>query len=68
MKRLTIALFTAGLLLTGQMVCAQDSLKVTTETVVVDSGVADLTVEEMIGSEDMADLEEMAASQGGLYQ
>ena len=37
MKKLTIALFAAGLLLMGQTVYAQDSTKQTTVAVVVDS-------------------------------
>ena len=68
MKKLTIALFLAGFLLTGHTASAQDSLAQTTETVMIDTTVSDLSVEEMIGSEDMSALEEMSASQGGLYQ
>jgi biopolymer transport protein ExbB len=68
MKKLTIALFLAGFLLTGHTVSAQDSLAQTAETVMIDTTVSDLSVEEMIGSEDMSALEEMSASQGGLYQ
>ena len=68
MKKLTIALFLAGFLLTGHTASAQDSFAQTTETVMIDTTVSDLSVEEMIGSEDMSALEEMPASQGGLYQ
>ena len=68
MKKLTIALFTAGLLLIGQTVFAQDSIHETTEAVVVDSSVADLSVEEMIGSDEMAEFAEMAANDIGMHQ
>lgn len=68
MKKLTIALFVAGLLLMGQTVYAQDSTKQTTEAVVVDSSDADMSIEEMIGNEDMAELAEMAAEDIGMHQ
>ena len=68
MKKLTIALFAAGLLLMGQTVYAQDSTKQTTEAVVVDSSDADMSIEEMIGNEDMAELAEMAAEDIGMHQ
>ena len=68
MKKLTIALFAAGLLLMGQTVYAQDSTKQTTEAVVVDSSDADMSIEEMIGNEDMAELAEMAAADIGMHQ
>ena len=68
MKELTIALFAAGLLLMGQTVYAQDSTKQTTEAVVVDSSDADMSIEEMIGNEDMAELAEMAAEDIGMHQ
>ena len=68
MKKLTIALFTAGLLLIGQTVFAQDSIHETTEAVVVDSSVADLSIEEMIGSDEMAEFAEMAANDIGMHQ
>ena len=68
MKQLTIALFAAGLLLMGQTVYAQDSTKQTTEAVVVDSSDADMSIEEMIGNEDMAELAEMAAEDIGMHQ
>ena len=61
MKKLTIALFAAALLLMGQTVYAQDSTKQTTEAAVVDSSDADMSIEEMIGNEDMAELAEIAA-------
>lgn len=68
MKKLTIALFAAGLLLMGQTVYAQDSTKQMTESVVVDSSDADMSIEEMIGNEDMAELAEMAAEDIGMHQ
>lgn len=68
MKKLTIALLAAGLLLMGQTVYAQDSTKQTTEAVVVDSSDADMSIEEMIGNEDMAELAEMAAEDIGMHQ
>lgn len=68
MKKLTIALFAAGFLLIGQTTFAQDSIQETTEAVMVDSSVADMSVEEMIGDEDMADLAEMAANDIGMHQ
>ena len=68
MKKLTIALFAAGLLLMGQTVYAQDSTKQTTEAAVVDSSDADMSIEEMIGNEDMAELAEMAAEDIGMHQ
>lgn len=68
MKKLTIALFAAGLLLMGQTVYAQESTKQTTEAVVVDSSDADMSIEEMIGNEDMAELAEMAAEDIGMHQ
>lgn len=68
MKKLTIALFAAGLLLMGQTVYAQDSTKQTTEAVVVDSSDADMSIEEMIGNENMAELAEMAAEDIGMHQ
>ena len=68
MKKLTIALFAAGLLLMGQTVYAQDSTKQTTEAVVVDSSDAEMSIEEMIGNEDMAELAEMAAEDIGMHQ
>ena len=68
MKKLTIALFAAILLLMGQTVYAQDSTKQTTEAVVVDSSDADMSIEEMIGNEDMAELAEMAAEDIGMHQ
>lgn len=68
MKKLTIALFAAGVLLMGQTVYAQDSTKQTTEAVVVDSSDADMSIEEMIGNEDMAELAEMAAEDIGMHQ
>ena len=68
MKKLTIALFASGLLLMGQTVYAQDSTKQTTEAVVVDSSDADMSIEEMIGNEDMAELAEMAAEDIGMHQ
>ena len=68
MKKLTIALFAAGLLLMGQTVYAQDSTKQTTEAIVVDSSDADMSIEEMIGNEDMAELAEMAAEDIGMHQ
>ena len=68
MKKLTIALFAAGLLLMGQTVYSQDSTKQTTEAVVVDSSDADMSIEEMIGNEDMAELAEMAAEDIGMHQ
>jgi biopolymer transport protein ExbB len=68
MKKLTIALFAAGLLLMGQTVYAQDSTKQTTEAVVVDSSDADMSIEDMIGDEDMAELAEMAAEDIGMHQ
>lgn len=68
MKKLTIALFAAGLLLMGQTVYAQDLTKQTTEAVVVDSSDADMSIEEMIGNEDMAELAEMAAEDIGMHQ
>lgn len=68
MKKLTITLFAAGLLLMGQTVYAQDSTKQTTEAVVVDSSDADMSIEEMIGNEDMAELAEMAAEDIGMHQ
>lgn len=68
MKKLTIALFAAGLLLMGQTVYAQDSTKQTTVAVVVDSSDADMSIEEMIGNEDMAELAEMAAEDIGMHQ
>ena len=68
MKKLTIALFAAGLLLMGQTVYAQDSTKQTTEAVVVDSSDADMSIEEMVGNEDMAELAEMAANEIGMHQ
>lgn len=68
MKKLTIALFAAGLLLMGQTVYAQDSTKQMTESVVADSSDADMSIEEMIGNEDMAELAEMAAEDIGMHQ
>ena len=68
MKKLTIALFAAILLLMGQTVYAQDSTKQTTEAAVVDSSDADMSIEEMIGNEDMAELAEMAAEDIGMHQ
>jgi len=68
MKKLTIALFAAGFLLIGQTTFAQDSIQETSETVVIDSSVADMSVEEMIGDEDMAELAEMAANDIGMHQ
>ena len=68
MKKLTIALFAAGFLLLGQTTFAQDSIQETSETVVIDSSVADMSVEEMIGDEDMAELAEMAANDIGMHQ
>lgn len=68
MKKLTIALFAAILLLMGQTVYAQDSTKQTTEASVVDSSDADMSIEEMIGNEDMAELAEMAAEDIGMHQ
>ena len=68
MKKLTIALFAAVLLLMGQTVYAQDSTKQTTEAAVVDSSDADMSIEEMIGNEDMAELAEMAAEDIGMHQ
>ena len=68
MKKLTSALFAAGLLLMGQTVYAQDSTKQMTESVVVDSSDADMSIEEMIGNEDMAELAEMAAEDIGMHQ
>lgn len=68
MKKLTIALFAAALLLMGQTVYAQDSTKQTTEAAVVDSSDADMSIEEMIGNEDMAELAEMAAEDIGMHQ
>ena len=68
MKKLTIALFAAGFLLLGQTTFAQDSIQETSETVVIDSSVADMSVDEMIGDEDMAELAEMAANDMGMHQ
>ena len=68
MRKLTIAFVLAGLLLTGQKVEAQDSISGSAETVVVDSTTADLSVEELIGEEDMAALEDMAADDLGVHQ
>ena len=69
MKKLTIALFVMVFLIAGQTISAQDSLSENANTTaVVDSSVADLSVEEMIGSEDMAELAEMAANEIGMHQ
>lgn len=69
MKKLTIALFVMVFLIAGQTISAQDPLSENANTTaVVDSSVADLSVEEMIGSEDMAELAEMAANEIGMHQ
>ena len=69
MKKLTIALFVMVFLIAGQTISAQDSLSENANTTaVVDSSVADLSVEEMIGSEAMAELAEMAANEIGMHQ
>ena len=69
MKKLTIALFVMVFLIAGQTISAQDSLSENANTTaVVDSSVADLSVEEMIGSEVMAELAEMAANEIGMHQ
>lgn len=67
MKKLTIALFLAFFMLTGQTISAQDSLNVNAMAA-ADSSATEVSVEEMIGSEDMAELAEMAASEMGLHQ
>ena len=67
MKKLTIALILAVFMLIGQTMNAQESLNVNA-TEVVDSSAADVSVEEMIGDEDMAELAEMAATEIGMHQ
>ena len=80
MKKTTFVLAMAGLLLVGQTGKAQEPMPGKAEVAVVDSGVddaaliahptgqdsagADLSLEEMIGQEDMAALEEMTESSG----
>ena len=68
MKRLMTAGILAGLLMLGQPALAQD-LQVAdsmaeTQMVAADSAVGDLTVEELIGADDMAALDSLA-SEGG---
>lgn len=64
MKKLTIALALTGLLLAGQTGRAQEIISEKPETVTVDSAATDLSLEEMIGQEDMDALKEMAESSG----
>lgn len=68
MKKLTIALFLAFFMLIGQTISAQDSLIANTKETIVDSSVSDVSVEEMIGDEDMTELAEMAACNIGMHQ
>ena len=68
MKKLTVALFLAFFVLTGQTINAQDSLSADATETVVDSSAAEVSVEEMVGDEDMAELAQMAASEIGMHQ
>ena len=68
MKRLMTAGILAGLLMLGQPALAQDAQvadsMAETQMVAADSAVGDLTVEELIGADDMAALDSLA-SEGG---
>lgn len=67
MKRCIVALLLTVFTLAGHSVNAQDSLNVN-DTEVIDSSAAEVSVEEMIGDEDMAELAEMAAGEIGMHQ
>ena len=67
MKRCIVALLLTVFTLAGHSVNAQDSLNVN-DTEVIDSSAAEVSVEEMIGGEDMAELAEMAAGEIGMHQ
>ena len=67
MKRCIVALLFTVFTLAGHSVNAQDSLNVN-DTEVIDSSATEVSVEEMIGDEDMAELAEMAAGEIGMHQ
>ena len=67
MKKYIVALLLTLILQAGHSVSAQDSLNVN-ETEVIDSSSAEVSVDEMIGSEDMAELAEMAVGNDGMHQ
>lgn len=67
MKRCIVALLLTVFTLAGHSVNAQDSLNVN-DTEVIDSSAVEVSVEEMIGDDDMAELAEMAATEIGMHQ
>lgn len=65
MKRFFMALGFAGILLSGQTIAlAQDT---SAQSILVDTTAGDLTVEEMVGEDDLAALEAMALEEQGLH-
>ena len=71
MKRILLAFVLSGFLAGGQTVSAQDSVAVgpAAEVAMADTGMAaDLTVEEMVGEDDLAALEAMALEEQSLHQ